>query len=446
MKKEYTKTGKKMAISNYAIRAILIIVTFISFVNLTFAQEKKVPIRETVFEAAQIDSIAFDKVKVDVGGDFAIQYQTLDHHANGANLIPLGSNFNLPTANMNIGAFLEKGVYVKLETYLSARHHNETWVKGGYLLLDQMPFIKSDAIENIMKYMTLKVGVMELDFGDAHYRRPDNGNTVRNPFVGNYIMDAFTTAPGLELTFRNNGLIAMGGVTTGTLKPALTSYSAASKKYTAYNGESILAFYGKIGYDKQVNEDLRLRGTASIYNCGKHYGGTLYNGDRAGSRYYFVMNRETFSPDDVDVTKNHTSGRWSPGSHNAINAIMFNLFAKYKGLELFGTYEIANGTNPSKTKFNFGQYAVEGIYRFGGHEQFFGGARYNSVINSVKKYNANSTVDDPSVDRLQFALGWFFTKNIIMKVEYMQQKYNKFPIYGTDAGFDGVIVEAAISF
>ncbi len=48
-----------------------------------------------------------------------------------------------------------------------------------------------------MNYLTLKVGVMELNYGDEHFRRSDNAEVMNNAFVGNYIMDAFTTAPGI---------------------------------------------------------------------------------------------------------------------------------------------------------------------------------------------------------------------------------------------------------
>ena len=40
---------------------------------------------------------------------------------------------------------------------------------------------------------------MEINYGDAHFRRSDNGNAIYNPFVGNYIMDAFTTEIGGEV-------------------------------------------------------------------------------------------------------------------------------------------------------------------------------------------------------------------------------------------------------
>jgi len=388
------------------------------------------------FEEPQLTGEDFEKVKVGLGADFAMQYQVLDHRADSA-LIPLGTGFNLPTANLNVFATLAPGIKVYLTTYLSARHHNEAWVKGGYLLIDELPFLKSPGVDKVMDYLTLTVGDMEINFGDAHLRRSDNGNVIKNPFVGNYIMDAFTTEIAAELMFRSNGFILMGAVGNGSLKPALTTYNATTKTYSAWDTHKELAFYWKAGYDKELAEDFRLRLTLSGYHNPEHHSGTLYNGDRAGSRYYLVMNREKFAASDVDITANHTSGNWGPGSTKKTNSYMLNLFTKYKGLEFFGTFENFKGILGNNSDSKFTQYAVEGLYRFGGKEQFYGGVRYNEVMNDL----------DMSVNRLQVAAGWFMLESILIKLEYVNQEYTDFIAqYGADAGFNGVMFEAAISF
>ena len=387
------------------------------------------------FEEPKLDTAGFEKIKVRLGADFAMQYQLLNHYADSA-LIPLGKGFNLPTANLVTEAILAPGIKVNLTTYLSARHHNEAWVKGGYLLIDALPFIKSDVSDRIMNYLTIRAGDMEIDYGDAHYRRSDNGNIVHNPFVGNYIIDAFTTQVAAEVMFRSNGLLLMGAVSNGTLKPALAGYSSTSG-YIAYDTHKELAWYWKAGYDKQLTDDLRLRLTLSGYHSPKHHFGSLYYGDRTGSRYYLVMNRITNNAADVDITKNHLSGNWGPGLTNKDNSLMLNLFAEYKGLEFFGTYEKFKGTQLSGSESEFGQYAAELIYRLGSNEQFFGGIRYNNAWNDLNQ----------SVSRLQAVAGWFMTKSILLKLEYVNQDYNEFVSnYGAEAGFKGVMFETAISF
>jgi len=387
------------------------------------------------FELPKLNAEEFTKVKASVGADFAIQYQSIECEADNLELMPLGAGVNLPTANFTINGDLAPGMRVSLVTYLSSRHHNEAWVKGGYLLIDQMPFLNSSAVDKVMKYMTVKVGVFEPNYGDSHFRRSDNGSVTQNAFVGNYIMDSYTTAPMMEFLFRNNGWIGLLGTTSGTINPALVGY--ANNQFVEYDMLKEMAFYGKLGYDKQLNDDFRIRLTGSFYSQADNHRGTLYSGDRAGERYYSIMVPASLGSAGTDIKANSTNGRWGPGGTYELHSLMFNLFAKYKGLELFTTYENAKGTNVADgPEFEFNQFAVEGIARFGKTDQFYVGARYNTVKNQA----------DISVDRTQIGGGWFLTKNVMAKVEYVNQKYHDFTNYGAEAGFKGMMVEAAISF
>ena len=388
------------------------------------------------FEMEPVSTDTFEGVKATIGADFAMQYQMLSHQAD-TTLIPLGSGLNLPTANFRIDADLARGIKVTLTTYLSSRHHVEAWVKGGYLIMDELPFLNAAGADNVMEYLRLKVGVMELNYGDAHFFRSDNGNVINNPFVGNYIMDAFTTAPAFEALFHHNGIIALAAVTTGSLKPALAGYSAFSG-YTAYQAHEELAAYWKAGYDKQFSDDIRLRATLSGYHSANNHFGSLYSGDRTGSRFYLVMQPQTGSSDDVDPASGHTTGRWGPGFTDQLNAFMFNVFAAAKGFELFATYETNAGTSAfGGAAFSFSQLGLQGLYRFGKQDQFFAGAKYNTVSNN----------DDLSANRIEAGAGWKLTENILVKLDYVSQDYNNFiASYGENAGFEGVMFEAAISF
>jgi hypothetical protein len=388
------------------------------------------------FEESVTGYEGLKKPEVKIGADFAMQFQFLNHHADST-LIPLGKGINVPTANLNLDAILADGIKVNLTTYLSSRHHPEAWVKGGYLLLDKLPFIKSEAITRAMDFLTIKIGAMEINYGDAHFRRSDNGNIIRNRFVGNYIMDGFTTAPALEAWYKNKGILLLAGLTDGTLDPILSRYNAASHTYSAINLGNELAFYWKAGYDRQITDDIRVRATMSGYHAANNHSGSLYFGDRTGSRYYLVMNRETNSSSDVDPSVNHLSGNFGPGFSDRDNSLMWNLFTRCYGLEFFGTYELATGTSASSgASFRFNQYAAEGIYHFGNQDQFYGGVRYNHVKNSL----------DNSVERVQVSAGWYLLPEILVKAEYVDQNYKNFALYGGNAGFNGLMLEATISF
>src|SRR5699024_7664496 len=147
-----------------------------------------------VFEDAKDTISSFDGLNVRLGGAFAIQFQGLDHSNNGnAELLEIGNNFNLPTANLDLDVALYDGVRLHLRTYLSSRHHPEPYVKGGYMQIDKLDFIRKDFLKDVMNHVSIRVGHMENNYGDAHFRRSDNAQALYNPMVGNLIMDGFTT-------------------------------------------------------------------------------------------------------------------------------------------------------------------------------------------------------------------------------------------------------------
>src|SRR5690606_10424763 len=155
-----------------------------------------------VFEAPKDTISTFENVKVRIGGSSTLQFQAVDHENSGAvELIKIGSNFNLATANLDLDVVLYDGIRMHLRTYLSSRHHPEPYVKGGYFQIDKLEFIKPGFMEDIMKYATIKVGHMENNYGDAHFRRSDNAQAIYNPLVGNLITDAFTPEVGAQVYY-----------------------------------------------------------------------------------------------------------------------------------------------------------------------------------------------------------------------------------------------------
>ncbi|MGQ7871086.1 hypothetical protein [Sunxiuqinia sp. sy24] len=386
-------------------RKITVIIASLFIAVTSFGQQ---------FEAAKINAEDFDDVKVKVGGDFAIQLQMLDHEA-PVELSDLKNNFNLPTANLNLTTDLAPGIRLFLRTYLSSRHHNEAWVEGGYLTIDKMPFLP--AADEIMEYLTLRVGVMNPNYGDAHFYRSTNASVLNNPFVGNWIMDSYTTNPGMEVMFRKDGFLALVAANNGRL-----NYGRGNDL-----GED-LVFNWKVGYDADINEDLRVRATLSGYHVGEgHSGSYLWDGDRAGARYYNVMSLP--GADD-----NFRSGRWSPSSgQSEMNSYQANLFVKFHGLEVFGIYENMKGIKKDADQ-HFTQTALQALYRFG---SFYVGTRLNKVDDN----------DGSDVSRTNIGGGWYMTPNVLMKLDYVNQEYDG-PAHGDIAGgkFDGFVLEAAISF
>ncbi len=434
-----------------------------------------------VFEVPKVET-EFKGVSTKIGGAFTQSYQTLSHaNANGltgANpryvggvdqnkLISLVPGFNLASANLVFKTQLADGVALNMELYLASRHHNETWVKGGFIQFDKLSFLNMDFVDNIMNYTTLKVGQMEVNYGDSHFRRSDGGNAIYNPFVENYIMDAFATEVGVEADFQYNGFLAVAGITSGKLNSNIVEGVAVTD---ASDGKHKPAFLGKLGYDKQLNDDLRVRLTGSVYYTAGSLGQTLFGGDRTGSHYFGVMDFTAPS------TSSYTSGRVNPGLSDKVTTMMGNLFVKFHGLEWFSTIESASGrakdeiTGERKAR----QLATDLVYRFGKDENFWVGVRYNTLnatlpatkaVAAVAPAAVTPTQTDPhknettlvpaltpydvAVNRLAVSAGWFVTKNVMAKLEYTNQNYDyaNAPLSILNGGnFKGLVLEAVVGF
>lgn len=384
-----------------------------------------------VFESFWMPAPEFNGLVVSVGGHFTQQLQNLDHENTAIpdpdgdgvaqnELQDIGFGFNLATANLNLDVQLDDGVRMKLITYLSSRHHSETWVKDGYVQIDRTTYLNTPWLDDLMDNISVRLGHMQINYGDMQFRRTDNANAMYNPFVGNLIMDAFATEIGGEVTVYTKPYFAMIGVTGGEIRGGVTNPDDRAP-----------AFIGKIGYDQQVNDDLRVRLTASTYHTDSSRSNTLYGGDRAGSRYYDVMDGGDFS------------GRFNPGFRDKITAFVINPFVKFGGLELFGNFETADGRAPNETGNRRAyQYAGEVLYRFLENEKVYVGGRYNVVDAELP------SGDDINIDRIQIGGGWFINDYMLLKAEYVVQNYDDFPDTSIFNGgkFDGFMVEATIGF
>ncbi|MEO7368119.1 MAG: hypothetical protein ABIZ36_09185, partial [Gemmatimonadaceae bacterium] len=363
-----------------------------------------------VYESPKDEGTTYNGFKLSWGAGFTQQFQGLDHSntaspkvVNGVDankLIQVGHGFNNAEANLFMNAQVAKGIRVALTSYLSTRHHNETWVKDGYFLIDASP-IDVALLNNLMKYVTLRVGHFEINYGDAHFRRTDGGNAIYNPLVGNYIMDAFTTEIGGEMYVRKGPFLAMAGMTAGEVRGQVAKPNQRAPSYL-----------GKLGFDKQLTPATRVRLTGSLYQTAKSINNTLYSGDRAGSRYYDVLENTTSTE-----TAQAWSGAIQPGLSSKVRAIQLNPFVKINGFEFFGIAEKAKGRNATETTSRtWTQYAGEGVYRFMADDRAYVAARYNTAEGKLLGMTSNV-----NVNRYNVGGGWFITPNVLMKGEWVNQ-------------------------
>lgn len=404
----------------------------------TAAAPAKPTFKPTTFEEGKRIEEGLGDVRITVGGSFMQVFQNLSHSNSADPLIgadgrdanelaDIGAGFTLAAANLNLNAQLTPGIKVVVETYLSSRHHNEAWVKGGFLQIDESP-IALPMLETAMEYLTLKVGHYGLNYGDAHYRRTDNGNTIANPFVENLILDAFTTEIGGEVIGRFGPVIGVFGVTNGQNKGDITTPDQRS-----------FAFLGKLGFEQQLSDALRVRLTGSTYQNDNAGRATLYAGDRAGSVYWGVL--------DNSAAAAYTNGRVSPNFTEEISAYQLNPFVQFGDLELFGVAELARGRTLAEVDAGgevreVRQYAADGVYRLLDGRLYAAG-RYNVVEGEL--FTPGST---QTIDRMALSAGWFVTPNILLKGEYVRQTFDGYSSASilSDGKFDGLVVQGAVSF
>ena len=403
-----------------------------------------------IFETSkQADSLQFEGPRVRFGAGFTQQYQNLKQENTRAfdnggtnKLYPLQGGFMTAQANLFMDIQLADGIHLNVTSYLSSRHHNETWVKGGYIQFDKLPF-KGVFWNNLMNITTIKVGHMEINYGDAHFRRSDGGQTLYNPFMETNIVDAFATEIGGEVLLQKNGLFGLVGITNGMIKGNVDS---TYKTVFDDNTKRSPSIYLKGGIDKKLADNIRVRLTGSFYHNGSNAGSglTIFGGDRTGSNYQNVMEKAPYGVALPASTSVAFSGRFNPGFSKKINTVMLNAFLKVKGLELFGTLESAKGrTKMEATDRKMNQLAGDVVYRFGKAENLFVGARYNVV-----KARLQGQTSNVKIDRNAFAAGWFVTKNVLMKGEYVIQNYKDFPTpdYRSGGNFKGYVIEAVVGF
>jgi hypothetical protein len=241
-------------------------------------------------------------------------------------------------------------------------------------------------------------------------------------------MDAFTTQIGGEAYLKMKGVIGMVAVTGGELRGTVLTPEQRG-----------LSTIGKLGVDRLVKPDLRVRLTGSIYRTDKAMSDTLYGGDRAGSRYYWVLENTQASE-----TTQAFSGTINPGFKNKVTAVQVNPFVKFRGLEFFGVLERAEGRAAAEAVArSFNQFALDTVYRFFQDEKLFVGARYNRVDG-----NLAGIVGDVGANRWQIGAGWFVIPGLLVKGEYVDQKYVGYPTENIKNGgrFRGTMLEGVVAF
>ncbi|MBD3275485.1 MAG: hypothetical protein GF372_09255 [Candidatus Marinimicrobia bacterium] len=356
-----------------------------------------------------------------------------------------------------VSAELWPELSVYFEFYFSGKHHEGIVTpREGYLYLDKLPEkLNYFGLNRLFKIMDVKAGHFETNFGNWHLIRSDNADVQRNPLVGNYIIDANTVEPGVELIFDLNSFYLVAGVSNGT----------TTGVFEPNRGTGI---HGKLGLD--IEDKLQL--SASVYRV-DHSGNpalgcekcqvsfpdipgspvedpdeeisdgsfsSLFAGNRSGSRYAGVLG------DGPDVgTLNVGRGQ---------DVLAWHLDGQFRtgNLRLFGMGGAAydsdiNGSEDGEPEENWYYYGGEIQYDL--FDDLYLAARYNQARSTQVAGQDMESV----ATALQIGGGYWVWDNLLLKVEYVRQAYDDFlPLYNGipalifNPEFYGVMAEVTVVF
>ena len=87
------------------------------------------------------------------------------------------------------------------------------------------------------------------------------------------------------------------------------------------------------------------------------------------------------------------------------------------------------------------------IYRFWG-DRLYAGGRVNTAEGALLSTPTVTYTGDVGLQRNALAAGWYVTPVLLLKGEYMKQKYHRFPTSDIRNGgrIQGFVIEGVVSF
>ncbi|WP_022834316.1 hypothetical protein [Salisaeta longa] len=379
----------------------------------------------------------------------AVGVMQLLSQSNDGNTLPdIEGGFQSAAGNLTLDARITDGIDVYAELYLSSpNHQGDVYDREGYLYIDYLPELFGP-VNGLFKYVDLKAGHMELNFGDEHYYRSDVAQVMDNPLIGNYIVDPNTIGVGVELYGFAGPVTAMIGYNSG----------ATTGDFTDGHRN---AWLGKVALGR-LEGPYRLSGSFYRVNQSRNgpgypLGGSssnLFAGNFSGSRYAAIWDGSATAGQltlggGQDVTAYQIDGRATPAEGFTLSGV-YGWFQDDDTNGFFvnpGAGRTGDDGNPTDEWMYYGvtaQYYVA--------KPLYVAARYNAA--------AAQTLGDASaegtVQRVQAGFGlWVVPKQLLFKVEYVNQWASDFAPnaarlrsldLATDPTFYGVVAEIAVNF
>ena len=340
-----------------------------------------------------------------------------------------------------IGKFGKKQeIEVVFDLYLSSRNHpSTTYGNEGYMILHGVP----ENLENL-KFLTpilnkvdIKAGHFLVEFGDNKEHRSNNAIVQKNPLVGNFVVDPNIVSIGMQVSSkpgaRYGWLVGANNGTTTEDWNVGRGFAANAKAYFY----PIKSLRTSVSYMTANNSD----------NPTKAGGGSalqMFSGNRSGERYAGVMGGgqapgnvfpqagEKFSAAQLDLTYESTS-----------------LPIKFYGHVGRTQDQDINGSAAGTPQESWDYYTGDVVYKI--TPALYAAARYSGAVTDTLTGRAT----DGKVNRIQLGGGFWLSRNMLMKVEYVTQKYSGFRQGDMvnnniqawrDPEFNGFVAEVSFAF
>lgn len=376
-----------------------------------------------------------------VGTAQALQHKNA-FDGKGVALLELEPGFQTAFGDLGfIGKFGEnEEIKVVFDMYLSSRNHpSQTYGNEGYIVMTGVPEnLKSlRFLEPVLKKVDIKAGHMMLNFGDGLEHRSNNAIVQKNPLVGNFVIDPNIVSIGMELSSKQGGRVNwLVGVANGTTTEDWNVGRGFSYhgKLAVYPIKALRTSVSYIAADQSDNPNKGQAGGSSMQ---------MFSGNRSGERYAGVLGG------------GQAPGGVFPQAGEKFSAAQFDVtFDNNSPIKLYGHYGITrdkdiNGTAVGTPEETWSYYAGDVVYKL--TDALYAAARYSGA--QADKFQGIDS--NGSVNRYQVGGGLWLTKNLLVKVEYVQQKYSGFATGNIvnnnvqawrNPEFSGIVSEVSFSF
>ena len=343
-------------------------------------------------------------------------FQALDIDNKLGTAPDMATGFPAAIANVMVFAEIADGVDLFTEYYLSSKHHlGDVYDHEGFILFDHLPDqLNVGILEPIFNVLDVKAGHFEVDFGNQHWVRSDEGEVQKNPLVGNYLVDPNLVENGAEIIAHHNWLHLVLGAGNG-----VTSEDFRSKRDYSKHGKILIE-----PESKKFNVAFSAYQVDHSENKSNESRAQLFSGARSGSRYA-GLNPATGSSDPDFAKLLLGAGQdifaWQADAGVHFGPVSLSgLFGMFEDGDTDGFDKTNIAGTSGEPKDEWAYYGIEG--KVDVTKNGYLAARY-SAADADKISSVTSKAEG---SRVQVGYGYHLWDGILMKLEYMNQKWTNF--------------------